>query len=443
MNFDLNDKSSVKALFISINKIASNLTDILSKIELDPDISKVDHFYNVYFKYFIEDYQSLNKLFMIGSKRGSIAMHIFVELSRAHFIMNYRLLMSEKEMILKGEKKDDMLQLYSLKNCKSDFWYVDNDKNIFTYNQQELIDLILSLTKKIAEMPYNDNTLADFKQIVLILFTRNSVFFCQTCSDVSLNVDEMRRKYNDEYSINREYAMFCTIYFNQLFRRIYYYDQIATSIIKMEQPDTLMVEEWIKEDVCGTLGTEAIEDTYAQACDDSYTFPGDEEWFKYICPGESADKGPVLNYIREDQAKLYFSPNVISIEPILSATKGFRADHQGVSTRMFVLMALDQHFRCNYGIEWLNTILVKNNRIEYSRIKLRKHPFPCLVQILCGFWVYSKDYFYPTNNIYDTIHTWFYILQKDYNCNLLGIDLREQTNSLLNKISDIDTLFLL
>ena len=439
------DRTSSRQVYTNINNISKYLTEILNTLDNNHNLSDIQRFYDNYLECFVEDYHTLGKHEAIGNKRGSTAMHIFVELSRACFILKYRQLMKEKQMVINHvEQTDQLLVVFSLKKCKSDFWYSDNDKNIFVYNQDEIIDLLLLLTKRIVEMPYNQSTLSDFKRIILALFTRNSVFFCQTCSETALNVEDMRSKYSDnEYIFNRDYAMFCTIYFNQLFRRLHYYKQIEKNINNPLDIDCTSVKQWVRSELCDALGVEGVEDTYALACDQTYDYPGDDEWFKYKFVERAAEKGSILDCIRPAQAQLYFSPNVISLDPILNAADGFRADQQGVMARLFVLMAVDQRFRSVYGIPWLQCVLVKNHQIEYSRIKLQKHHFPCLVQVLCGFWVYTKGQFYPTNNIYKTIYTWFYILRRDYNCKLLRIDLSEQTKKLLDSPEQNKGIFLI
>jgi hypothetical protein len=302
--------------------------------------------------------------------------------------------------------------------------------------------LLLLLTRRIVEMPFEQTAIMDFRQILLSLYTRNCVFFCQTCSSAALNVEDMRVLHpNGEFMFNRDYAMFCTIYFNQLFRRIHYYDTLKSKIFRVTTRNTEDIQDWVKYDICEFLGVEGVEDTYAQACDGSFNFPGDEEWFKYKYVERAIERGPILNYVRPAQAQIYFSPNVISQDPILAATQGFREDREGICARMFVLMAIDQRFRSVYGLYWLNAILIKNNKIEHSRNQLLKSPFPCLVQVLCGFWVYSRGKIYPTNNIYETIYTWFYILRKEYNSTILKIDLTQQINSLLDNNSDGETAF--
>lgn len=412
------------------------------------DLSDVQRFHDTYLKCFVEDYLIISAPYRLGTKGGSLAVHIFMELSRAHCVLSYQSLMDEKRDILNNVATDIVpMQLFSFADCLSDFWKLPDTVSIFKYGQDEIIATLLMLTKRISEMPFRDDTVDDFRRIVHILYTRNSVFCCQTCSLAALNVEEMRAEItNDagetEYVANRDYINLCSIYFNRLFRRLHYFDQLLNNIQEIDgDHDYATIQQWVEEDLCTSLGTEGIEDTYALACDKSYDFPGDNEWFKYKYPARPDEKGPILDCIRPVQAKLYFSANMLSKDPILAAAAGFRADHQGVSARMFVLMAVDQWFRGVYGAQWLNAVLIPNDSIERADIKLRKCKFPCLLQVLTGYWVYSRGKIYPTDSIYQTVYTWFYIVRRDYDSKLLQIDLSARINKLLRSRQQVQQGF--
>ena len=203
------NRTSTKRLYAKLDGIAKHLSSILNSLDAQNDLSNVQRFYDKYKKYFIEEYSVIGAHVQVGMKRGSLAMHIFVELSRAHFILKYEQLMNEKQMIIHGSKGAHLIQAFSLKNCKTEFWHSDNDKSIFMYNQNEIIALLLLLSRRIVEMPFEQTAIMDFRQILLSLYTRNCVFFCQTCSSAALNVEDMRVLHpNGEFMFNRDYACF-------------------------------------------------------------------------------------------------------------------------------------------------------------------------------------------------------------------------------------------
>jgi len=436
-------------MYQKLRQVAAKLYILLQSDHLQQrDLNEMQRFHDNYLTCFVQDYPIISTHYRLGTKGGSLAMHIFMELSRAHWLLSYKKLADEKHTILNSAAVLDNvpMQLFSLSNCASEFWQSTDKLSIFKYGQREVIDALLMMTRRINEMPFQEDTLDDFRKLVHILYTRNSVFCCQTCSLAALNVEEMRDELPDgQYVANRDYINLCSIYFNCLFRRLYYFDKLSDNIEVVVLPDDSAecIEHWVEADICHSLGTEGIEDTYAMACDRSFDFPGDEEWFKYKYPARPSEKGPILDCIRPVQAKMYFSAGMITKDPILAAAHGFRADHQGVSARLFVLMAVDQWFRSVYGAQWLNAVLINNSDIEISDVKLRKCKFPCLLQVLTGFWVYSRGKIYPTNNIYQTVYMWFYILQRDYSGKLLQIDLSAQLKTLLTSRQDIDKEYLL
>ena len=394
------------------------------------DIRALQRFYERYTAYFIEDYIVLSKMYRQGTKCGSIAMHIFVELSRAHWVLTYKTLYDEKQAILDNvEFEQTPMQLFSFSNCLSEFWRTDDTTPIFKFGQAEIIQAVLMLTRRVNEMPYETNTMNDFRLLAHILYTRNCIFFCQTCTLSSLNMEGMYDTIADgQYVANRNYYMLCTIYFNCLMRRLYYYDNIVKKTIDIG--DCTQIENWIENDVCQLMGVEGIEDVYALVCDKVFEYPGDASWFYYKYPSLPQTKSKVLDCIRPEQAKLYLGANILTKDPIIAATKGFRPDRRGLSSRMFVLYAIDQWFRATYAVRWLNAVRIDNDKIEQCGDKMRLNKFPCLLQLISGYWVYSHGVVYPTNNIYQTVYTWFYILRRDYDSKLLRIDLSTQINKL-------------
>lgn len=426
-----------------IQAFAAHLTKLLNKLDnlTEDELASVSILYKRYFETFVEDYQSYNEIYTADGVRGTKAMHLFVELSRAHFILQYARLKKERAILLESQKENpSFLVTYSLKTCKSDFWQQnDNEKSILDYNQEEIMDMLLMLTKRANEMPFEKDCVQDFEMLVLAVFTRNSIFFCQSCSIESLNLDNMRSKLPVSYCPtgyvpNRDYMIFVTIYFNALQRRLYYYSQMSRNIqqVAVEPELTKKCEDWVRKTVVKNMGSEGFEDTYMATCEECFRFSGDKEWFGYRYPGRPLTLGPLLDCIRPAEAKAYFIAYKVTLEPVLDAAVG-RNDHQGYRSRQFVLNAIDQYIRAQYNTPWLDAVMIVNESIERSSDKLCKTLCPCLLQVLSDFWVYSGGKIYPTSNIYETIVTWFKVLKEEYRCRLFRVDLSPLVNLILFK----------
>ena len=102
---------------------------------------------------FIEDYPTFKEIYTINGSRGSPAMHLFVELSRTHFLLTYDQLVAEKIQLLELNDLDaeppdnDMLLMYSPAKCKSEFWVnLEEVDPIMTYGQEKIISLPATTT---------------------------------------------------------------------------------------------------------------------------------------------------------------------------------------------------------------------------------------------------------------------------------------------------------
>lgn len=442
-------RNGYKDFYMKIFDTATYLSSILENLPtFNQNLlgqTRVHKIYTEYMQLFIEEYPTLNEQYSItGGKRGMPAMHIFTELSRARFALKYHELTAAKKKYIETNEEPDLdhgLFLMSMSRCETDFWSnsivdsINPEDLILGYNQEQVIDLLLVLSQRVDEMPYDQQVYKDFDRLSQALFTRNCIFFCEACTEQSLNLKDFRVKVRGDDSLfvpNRDYIMLTTIYFNTIFRRHYYYSILRDNIKAIDDCiDTSALQDWVKMDVCNSLGDEGFEDTYGQAVEECFTFTGDKAWFKYRYPERPATKGPILDCIRPNMAKKYFTQYRVTKDPVLSAAEGHRDDMQGKSSRYFVLLAVDQFFRNNFSAHWLNAVLITNSSIEVNQEKICKSVCPCLLQVLGGYWVYSNGYIYPSNNIYETIWIWFYILKKEYNNVLFRVDLTEISNKIL------------
>lgn len=452
LNHKKGHRYGYKLFYEKLYELGEHISGILAVIqepEFDKDTYEIDTLYKQVMTLFIEEYVTYSSMHTLtGNRRGSPAMHIFVELSRICFIKEYQSLMEAKFAFLdSGVEPDlsDSLLLMSIDKCKSDFWkrtLLDKSSSkeyIMQYNVGQIVELLIKITQKMDQMPYTEETYLDFNRLTCALFTRNSTFWCEACTDDSLNEPQFRDTVIGDDTLfypNRDYIMLCTLYFNSIFRRHYYFAMLKQHMgalpVFVHEIDSSIIEEWVSGDVCRGMGEEGFEDTYAKACEACFVFTGDLEWFEYRYPATQPLRGPVLDLIRPNLAKKYFSLPRVSKDPVLSASKGHRDDLQGKISRYFVLLAVDQYFRNNHSANWLGAVKITNADIERNQQKLYKPLHPCLLQVLSGYWVYSKGEIYPCNDIYKTLWIWFYLLLEQYDGKLLRIDIRHLCVKMIN-----------
>lgn len=403
--------------------------------------------YKRFLECFVEDYKAYSEIYyQPDGKRGSMAMHIFVELCRTHFYLVHPQIVKDRERIVNPEEEDEDFNIvsFSMKHCKSDFWYLDDPRPILVYSQSEIMDLILLLSRRILEMPHDDVAIQDFEYIFHCLYTRNSILFCETCTAETIDVLEMQTPIEDDdemqtklYTINRDYIMFCTILFNAVMRRQYYYRILKGLHSAVENGDGDLIRQRVSNEVVPALGIEGFEDLYASVCDKCFEFPGDIEWFRYKYPERNPDRGPVLDCLRPEQAKLYFSSYRITPEPVISAAgTPERRDHTARVARTFVLYAIDQWLRASANVFWLNAVMIDNEDIETSQLKIYREVCPCLLQVLGDYWVYSKGRLYPSNDVFYSVYLWFNLLKTQHNSTLIGTDMSAIVDHFLTSISN-------
>lgn len=439
-------RAGIRDFYKHLNKNAQVVYNLLSDIELGvEDIENIDVLYRGYLSIFVEDYYSFNEPYTINGQRGSHAMHLFLELSRIHFLLQYQRLKDEKQQVLYDvTMKDsyDTMLTFSFDSCRSEFWTNNSQlefhsKTIMTYGQTHVIDALLYINKRMEEMPYDKETFEDFDMLTLSLFTRNSIFLCEACSDQAFDHLNMRKEVpnvESKFTFNNDYLMLCTIYFNSIQRRLYYWKQFETlhQDIPRGMP-TEVCETWFSTEVIPSLGDEGFDDLFAKASESSYDFVGDREWFVYRYPQRVIAKGPVLDCIRPVEAQQYFKGIRYSKDVTLELSRGHRNDINGKMARRFFLLAIDQYFRNNHSVGWYEAVVIENEQLEKEELKICKSPFPCLLKLLGDYWVYHDGVVYPSSNIYTTFAMWLYLIHKKYNNWFVRVNLKYLVKVLFKK----------
>lgn len=385
------------------------LQKIVDKKEVQVKIETKNTFTHNY-EAFIVDYNGWS-----AKTSKYFSVNIFIELSRSNFLIMYNEILQESNEIknLTELPTKDYKVLWSMK--KSKYFSESSDIAIMMYKQSDIVKMLFLLTEKIDQLPFD--SVEEVEHIVKLLYTRNGIFFCQD------NIDE---NIADAKMTPLEYATFSSIYFHAIQRRLFYYGIIS------KEPISIPFEKckkWIETEVCAGLGTDGFEDCYAKSCEESYHFPGDDEWFKQRYPEAPVQTGPILDCFRKEMAKKYFTDYRSSLESVLAVYN--QPTHQGQCSRTFIINALEQYMKIHYSIPWKEGVVIKNDAIEGSKRKLFRKSEPYIVQVYSRFCVYDDSKIYPCDDLYQTFAYWVDTLKRKHGGKLFGVDLESLVKKVL------------
>jgi hypothetical protein len=344
--------------------------------EVDPN--RFRRLYDKWFKCFILDYTL--------HYHKNTAPSIFGALCQAHFVVTYRRINDEtarlKELGYFPEDEDLLIRRLLRKDDKTPIWM---------FTQSQAMDAMLYVSEKLNHV--KSHKLARLALKVEALFTRCSVFFCEAnLAPEVLDVPDMRT----DGHVNANFLRYCCIYFNAIFRRLFYYELIKPMIV--EPIDTAAAESklqaFVEGTVCTFLGEEGVEDLYQAACDDAYRFPGDKQWYQFLYPDFEAITGDVLQQTRPLYAKSFFTENRVSKAPILITNRQMSTTE--------------------------------------AHIKMQRGKMPLLIQFCSRFWVYDHKTVWATDGIYCALATWLYILKRRYKGLLLGTTFKRLIDKIWN-----------
>lgn len=357
--------------------------------------------YNHNLESFVLDFNGWNSK---ESKR--ISVNIFVEIARTNFLLMYNEIKAESDEIKKLEKMPEKNYKVLWYMEKSNYFYLETEKlAIMMYKQSDVIKLLLHLTQMIDYV--ESESFDELEFIVNLLQTRNGIFFCQEIE-------------NDAKMTMEEYATFCTIYFNALYRRMFYYRLVP----KGGEIDcgAIKFSSWFEQNVMSALGSEGFEDLYAKACEECYHFPGDTDWFKFRYPELPVQTGPILDSLRKEMAKKYYTDYRISKESALGVYN--QSTHAGQCSRIFILNAIDHYMKIHFNIPWRDGIVIKNDGIEGSKRKLMRKGTPYIVQMYSRFAVYDDSKIYTSNDIYKVFGYWCKLVKEKYKSEVFGTNFK-------------------
>lgn len=397
------------------------LQELTEKNEF-PFIEPLQNIYDKWFRIFISEYGLFGQMKVFGNIRTCPAVQIFTELSRTHFLLMYKRIFDETQESLKRGHPEGLIA-YSMDKSEhydGDFG-LDWKKPIITYTQQEIMNGLLMLTEKMDQMPLD--AMDELKHILLLLYTRNSVLFCETNKDTILNVNGMIVPVSEgNYMPNRDYFTFTTIYFHTIQRRVFFYDITQKCDLDSPLPKGSIerTEQWIEE-IAESLGSEGYEDCYSRSCEEAYVFPGDREWFCYRFPDMPIQTGPILDCFRKNYSRSYYSEYRTSKESVFAVVN--QTSHAGHCARFFVLNCVDHYMRTQLNLPWRDGFVIENGAIEGTKIRLFRNHAPYMLQLCSRFWVYHNGKIIPRDNIFESLAIWLYICKTHYQSKVFGISI--------------------
>ena len=395
--------------------------------------------------------------------RTTFNASIFGEISRLHFIIHFKQLQDEQERVLHEgrlpdvEERRDMLTLLALRDTRSQLWMdaplpdsIDWETPIFKYSQSQVLAVVEwlctvmhdvgSLSDDVYVLEHEDSAL-DFLQLFRVLLTRNAVFLIQRALPAeTLDLEDMRRECKKNpglFSVNSEYVLWCSCYFGAIIRRIYYWEALRENTIP-PSPEFTISEEMVERcrqfirEVAEGFSTDAYEECYVDSCSESYTIPGDMEWFLYKFPTKQKGIGTILYEVRPEMNKRYQKEKHVSVSTVLTSSTLTLPRYFMRTSQLFVLNALDTYLR-TYNIQWRDACVVANDGIELSHWKLTHPTCPVILQVFSRYWVYSRAEYIPTDDIYMAISLWFRILHLDYDDHLFSVSLTEVRETIFGK----------
>ena len=98
--------------------------------------------------------------------------------------------------------------------------------------------------------------------------------------------------------------------------------------------------------------------------------------------------------------------------------------HDNYASRLYILHNISGHFHAKSGsseLKWYSGVIMKAADLLRSQYELSSNQAPFLVQVLSSFWAYDNGEVYITDNIYESIVIWFWLLKTRYQAKLYDL----------------------
>lgn len=232
----------------------------------------------------------------------------------------------------------------------------------------------------------------------------------------------------DLYAFNRHYVTFCYFYMGEIQRCLFHYDMLkARPAITGCDGAALGAKafDWLTRIVMA-YADDAFEEMYAtRAVQRGYQFVGDDNWFRYMWPNKVHSRGACVTQIRPNLYRSFYSEANLSKRVVLA-----NAGQGDYVATLFVLQAMHEYLRiATPRCSWLTGCVIDADGIDQSAYLLRNPLCPVLLQVVSFWWVYDASneqtgaQVYITDNVYEAIGVFFWVLHTRYNNKLYDVDM--------------------
>ena len=220
------------------------------------------------------------------------------------------------------------------------------------------------------------------------------------------------------------FNVFCALYAGGILRRLFYYDMLILNRMPPLQQRIVArhnfsncAYQWILK-ITNSFADEAFEDMFTSIVPEGYNFVGDDLWFKYYWPHKVHSRGACITALRPHLHKRFFSEVNMNRETVLKACK---TSHL---SRLFVLKAIDEYLHIQLSqVAWMNACVVYNEDIEYMASVLELCKVPVILQVFSSFWLYDECKVHVSDDLFEVIGMWFYMIKSKYACKLYDADM--------------------
>lgn len=417
--------------------------------------SNVGKLFDVWMEYFVRYAETMREVQMYlieGRKiRTTLGTHVFTELTRLNYLLQRPRLMVdllEEEMqsldnthhpswisIVNSfdittqyeEKEDKDLDVESRLVIFRGLW----KKPVLYYTQIQAQMVVMFLTQQLNEV--REDSIFEFKSMFEWLWIRISELLQEAHPGSILDDPHMRiciQQGKDLYLANRDFGIFVSFYMGEIARRMFYYNMLNKRMLALPGFSPAPIVPLCKlfmEHVIRFFAEEAFTDIYVESCNESYAFVGDDVWYKYRYPLEIHSRAACLAKLRPHLYRQFFSESRASRASVISS---INTKH---ISRAFAYKALSQYIQIKLGganeVKWYKGVIIHSSDIPMSTYNLRSNMAPFLLQVLSTYWAYDQGCVWRSDDFYESLSVWFYLLRKNYGSCLFEHDLRVFVNA--------------
>lgn len=446
---------------------------------------ELQQLYDAWLNFMVIQSECIHEIRVANGVRYTIASYIFVELARLHLLLHQPIILKEQDNLacfpLEELSTDSYLTLQTLERTKHSVWVEiansykeslddkqdDEEDDIYvvellakvnalwktpimSFKSSQLRIMLLFLTQQLNSLHTVERSIVqEFKQVFSVLMIRIGQMYGQSEAVPSACGGRNAFDETDEEELQGEsmsitgkpipslhFNVFCSLYGSGILRRLFYYDMLIANNMPSLPARVLArydfskcAHQWTLK-LVNSFADEAFEDMFSSIVPEGYNFVGDDLWFKYYWPHKVHSRGACITLLRPHLHKRFFSEVNMNREVVLNACK---TSHL---SRLFVLKAIDEYLHIQLNqIAWMNACVVYNEDIEYMASVLELCKVPVILQVFSSFWLYDNCKVHVSDDLFEVIGLWFYMLNSKYACQLYDVDMTRIVKEVLHSVA--------